>query len=132
MIKVRIIIIQIGDLGVSKIVSNNFVKIKGGLVGTPLYSSPEIIKKELYNHKIDIWGVGCCLYYLACLEPPFKGENLVLLSNNIVNEKYNSELLNSYSSNLRIFIAQLLSKTPDNRPSALQAIELVGYKYKVF
>ncbi|WP_198513838.1 protein kinase domain-containing protein, partial [Escherichia coli] len=46
--------IQLGDLGVSKI-----LKADCGLysrVGTPLYLAPEIIRSEKYDHKADIWG----------------------------------------------------------------------------
>ena len=36
--------------------------------------------------KVDIWAIGCVLYHLACLEPPFSGDNLISLGNNIVNK----------------------------------------------
>ena len=40
-------------------------------VGTPLYTSPEVLKRQPYDFKIDIWALGCLLHYLACLQPPF-------------------------------------------------------------
>jgi NIMA (never in mitosis gene a)-related kinase len=40
-------------------------------IGTPLYASPEIIKKQPYDYKIDTWALGCLLHYLAALEHPF-------------------------------------------------------------
>jgi len=29
-----------------------------------------------YDYKVDTWAVGCCLFHLAALEPPFLGENI--------------------------------------------------------
>ena len=29
--------------------------------GTPLYLSPEIIKNQPYDQRVDIWAIGCAL-----------------------------------------------------------------------
>ena len=42
-------------------------------LGTPYYLPPEICKGEAYNHKADIWMLGCLLYELCQLEKPFSG-----------------------------------------------------------
>lgn len=49
---------------------------KYGRVGTPLYLSPEVVREQAYDYKIDTWAFGCCLYHLAALEPPFLGDNI--------------------------------------------------------
>ena len=43
------------------------VQLQGTRVGTPLYLSPELIKQQPYDFKIDIWAFGCVIYYLASL-----------------------------------------------------------------
>ena len=32
------------------------------VVGTPYYLSPELCEEKSYNHKSDIWTLGCVLY----------------------------------------------------------------------
>lgn len=79
--------VKLGDLGVSKIVaSKNDLHMTR--VGTPLYLSPELVNNVPYDMKIDIWSIGCSLYHLAKFAPPFQGENLIRLGNNIVKTKH--------------------------------------------
>lgn len=102
--------IKLGDLGVSKISPLGLLG-HGTRVGTPLYLAPEVVKAQPYDHKIDIWAVGCALYHLACLEPPFSGDNLITLGNAIANKKP-KPIPHVYSSKFRNFVEILLSKNP--------------------
>jgi NIMA (never in mitosis gene a)-related kinase len=52
-------------------------------VGTPYYMSPEQINDTKYNEKSDIWSLGCIIYEMAALQPPFKGKNPFELSTKI-------------------------------------------------
>ena len=44
--------------------------------GTPYYSSPDVWRDEPYDVKSDIWSLGCVLYELITLKPPFKAEDM--------------------------------------------------------
>lgn len=116
--------IKIGDLGVSTIVSN-INALHCTRVGTPLYLSPELVKQVPYDFKVDIWSCGCSLYHLANLDPPFLGDNLIVLGNNIVKGKQ-KPLPQQYSEDMNKFIERMLSKRPEKRPSAKEAIEMIS------
>lgn len=53
-------------------------------IGTPLYLAPEIIKHETYDHRVDVWSLGCVLYHMAALELPFVDTNYNSLMNSIL------------------------------------------------
>ena len=56
----------LGDLGISKVLEGT-LDFAQTCIGTPYYMSPEIFKNKPYNHKSDIWALGCVLYECATL-----------------------------------------------------------------
>ena len=52
-------------------------------VGTPLYMSPEVLRGDGYDFKSDIWSLGCVLYELAALRPPFMANDINALKKKI-------------------------------------------------
>ena len=76
--------VKLGDLGVSKIISQGSMQV--ARVGTPLYLAPELIKQQPYDFKVDVWALGCVLYTLATLESPFQASNLISLGHKIINK----------------------------------------------
>jgi serine/threonine protein kinase len=111
--------IKLGDLGLSTPMQSE--NIHGNLIGTPLYISPEQIRKQPYGFKIDVWAYGCVLYNMACLFLPFNGNNLQVLYHNIVNE-HPKPLNPVFTPRLSRFILRLLEKNSINRPSIFNAL----------
>ena len=72
---------KIGDLNVSKVLSDQ--KLVKTQTGTPYYASPEVWRDQPYGEKSDIWSLGCILYEVCSLRPPFSGESLDELFKNI-------------------------------------------------
>ena len=114
--------IKIGDMGMSIVFDED--ELINSRVGTPLYIAPELVKKENYDYKIDIWSLGCSLYHLAKTIPPFTDENLIKLGNSILNDQP-PNLPVCYSNELYNFILKLMVKNKDKRPSAIEALELI-------
>ncbi|ESO08842.1 hypothetical protein HELRODRAFT_74421, partial [Helobdella robusta] len=44
---------------------------------------PELVKNEEYGEKVDIWSLGCLLYLMCKLEPPFVSKNMLALSSKV-------------------------------------------------
>ena len=104
---------------------DNLIQAKLGRVGTPLYLSPEVVKQLPYDYKVDTWAIGCCLYSLACLEPPFVSENLSQLGSKILTERPKN-IPKHYSEKLNTFIIDtLLVKDPNYRPYVNQILKKV-------
>ena len=57
--------------------------------GTPYYSSPEIWSEKPYDYKTDIWSLGCIIYELCSLRPPFGGLTFEELYKNVMKGKLN-------------------------------------------
>ena len=62
--------IFISDFGVSATVKSGHRRTT--FVGSPCWMAPEVMEQsDGYDFKADIWQVGCAIYNLTCLEPPF-------------------------------------------------------------
>ena len=119
--------IKLGDFGISKKVSiSNDLKI---FVGTPIYTSPEIIQKKNYSYKADIWSLGITFIQLISFRLPFVVTEKEEIYNNILNKELNPKILNkdktdfnekiknNYSKEFLDLINQMVSINPDDRPS---------------
>ena len=49
------------------------------VVGTPLYMSPELCLSRPYDHKSDVWALGCALYEPTSLRRPFSAQGFARL-----------------------------------------------------
>ena len=106
-------ICKIGDLNVSKIAKNGVLHTQ---TGTPHYASPEIWEEQPYDIKTDIWSVGCILYEMCCLTPPFKGKNLNVVYHNVMKAKIGM-IPSFYSRDLITMVYSLLQVEAKDRPS---------------
>jgi serine/threonine protein kinase len=121
-------VIKIGDFGMSKLLKHKEMKMSR--VGTPLYLAPELVKKEKYDYKADIWSLGCSLYHLAKTVPPFNDDNLIRLGYAIVNTEP-ERLPECYSKDFDGFVKKMMTKNSKERPSAEMCIKLIPDKVKV-
>ena len=123
--------VKIADFGFSCIFDP-----KDGLdtmIGTPLYMAPEILKKENYNSKVDIWSFGAITYMLLGGVHPFQGYDKVVVSNLILNSeiRFDKSGFKKVSEEAKHFVLCALTRDPKNRYSAKRLLEhpwMVNYK----
>ena len=87
-------------------------------VGTPLYLSPEIVNGKPYDTKTDMWSLGCVLYELLTLRPPFVGSNIGTLVRRIASGQYRVLPLSLRKTSCGQVVGKLLNLNPRTRPSA--------------
>ena len=107
-------LLKLGDLNVSKFAKLGMATTQ---TGTPYYCSPEIWNEKSYDYKSDIWSLGCIIYEICSLRPPFRGTSLKGLKNNVLNGHY-LPIPQIYSNELNELIAKMLVIDPSKRVSA--------------
>lgn len=106
--------VKLGDFNVSKVAKKGFLYTQ---TGTPYYASPEIWKDRPYDTKSDIWSLGCVLYEMIMLRPPFKAADVKQLYKKIVAVDYPSIANARYSTDLGGLVKLMLQSNPLVRPS---------------
>jgi uncharacterized RDD family membrane protein YckC len=68
--------VKIGDFGLSKALAGGIdLTQTGTFLGTPLYASPEQIKRDEVDERTDVYSVAATLYYLLCGRPPVQAKD---------------------------------------------------------
>ena len=114
--------VKLADLGASRATRDSAFHVTR--VGTPLYLAPELVTQTPYDFKVDIWALGCVLYHLAALRPPFSGCSFASLGYSILHTEPRS-LPRCYSPRLSLFIKSMLEKRPSARPSITEIMQLI-------
>ena len=104
-------ICKIGDMNVSKVVKEKVLLTQ---TGTPYYASPEVWNDKPYSYKSDLWSIGCVIYELCALRPPFKGKDLDELYVNVCKGKVD-RIKKIYSDKLWKMILMLLQVDVNKR-----------------
>lgn len=109
---------KIGDLNVSKVAKNNLVYTQ---TGTPYYASPEVWRDQPYDAKSDIWSLGCVIYEMAALKPPFRATDMQGLYKKVQKGTFD-RIPSQYSVDLFNVISLCLTTSPTQRPSTDQLL----------
>ncbi|EDQ89571.1 uncharacterized protein MONBRDRAFT_25342 [Monosiga brevicollis MX1] len=109
---------KLGDFGLSKVLSAR-TNLASTFVGSPYYMSPELISECAYTAKSDVWSLGCIIYELAALHPPFEAWSQAELAVKIRKGTF-EHLPTTYSRELDDLVRSMLQQDYHLRPSVLE------------
>ena len=104
---------KLGDLNVSKIAKKGLSYTQ---TGTPYYASPEVWKDKPYDSKSDIWSMGCVIYEMAALTPPFQADDMQGLYKKVIKGIY-PRIPDNYSLDFSTIIKYMIQVQPILRPN---------------
>jgi serine/threonine protein kinase len=111
---------KLGDLNVSKIVKKGLSYTQ---TGTPYYASPEVWRDMPYDSKSDIWSLGCVLYEMCALVPPFRADDMQGLYKKVIKGKY-PRIPEHFSQEMATVTKFMLQTSPSYRPNCDQILGL--------
>ena len=83
------------------------------IVGTPYYVAPEVLRGN-YDFSCDIWSLGVILFIMLCGYPPFNGDTVEDIFNNILsgNIRWPPPEFDDASAEAKSLIKSLLKLDP--------------------
>ena len=114
---------KLGYFGVAKSLTSG-LKYTQTRVSMLQYSAPEIINKQKYTNKTDIWSLGITFYQLITLNYPFEGKTDEEIENNIKDGRIKERPKDCPIDPQFIeIIYEMLSVKDDERPSAEEILD---------
>ena len=91
--------------------------------GTPYFVAPEILLRDKYDQKADMWSVGVIIYCILSGQLPFTGmRHLDLFKAIIAGDFTFDEGWENVSDDAKDLISKLLITDPDKRYTAMDAL----------
>ncbi|KAG0336354.1 G2-specific serine/threonine protein kinase [Podila horticola] len=115
--------VKLGDFGLSRTLNNPQKAFAQTYVGTPYYMSPELISSSQYDARSDIWSLGCVVFEMCALQPPFLADTLPQLTAKIKQGNIRA-LPSSYSPELNQIIREMLQVDPRRRPTTQELLAI--------
>ena len=111
---------KLGDLNVSKVTRKGLGYTQ---TGTPYYASPEVWKNQSYDSKSDVWSLGCVIYEMCKLMPPFQAKSMDELYKKIVRGFY-PQIPSRYSDDLKEIIKIMIQTEVGARPNCDELLKM--------
>jgi NIMA (never in mitosis gene a)-related kinase len=105
------------------------MSVMASVVGTLTYSCPELIQRQPYTDKADIWSLGVILYQLVALKNPFTDNNPLQTARKIVEGEIEPihDPHDMYSQDLKTLIMKMLTPKANERPDIIEVMQEMGF-----
>ena len=113
-------ICKLGDLNVSKVARKGLGYTQ---TGTPYYASPEVWEEKPYDSKSDVWSLGCVMYEMITLRPPFQAKSMEELYKKVMRGNY-PRIPSRYSEDLSDAIKLMIQVEAGARPSCEELLKM--------
>ncbi len=113
-------ICKLGDLNVSKVARKGLGYTQ---TGTPYYASPEVWEEKPYDSKSDVWSLGCVMYEMITLRPPFQAKSMEELYKKVMRGNY-PRIPSKYSEDLSDAIKLMIQVEAGARPSCEELLKM--------
>ena len=114
--------VKLGDFGLAKLLDLDN-PLATTYVGTPYYMSPEVLTGRPATPASDVWSLGCVIYELCALRPPFTAKSHLHLSE-LIREGIFPQLPSCYSQTLAKTISMCLTTDGALRPTCATLLRL--------
>lgn len=64
---------KVGDFGFAKTIANLYDIDAGTTLGTLTTMAPEVMNRNKYGIKVDLWSIGIVFYEMLYGQPPYRG-----------------------------------------------------------
>ncbi len=98
--------------------------------GTPYYASPEVWNDQPYDTKSDVWSIGCILFEMLALRPPFTANNMQTLFKKVCKGEI-SKIPAHYSVEFSSLLKWIIKIKPSERPSCNQILRSIVIQNKI-
>jgi len=125
-------VVKVSDLGLARMLGGDEVAaaaagvtVDGAIMGTVDYMPPEqAYNSKLADHRSDVYGLGCSLYFLLAGRVPFPAESLVasLLAHRERPAPAVRDRRPDAPPALDDLVRRMMAKAPEARPQSMEAV----------
>ncbi|MCK6490129.1 MAG: bifunctional serine/threonine-protein kinase/formylglycine-generating enzyme family protein [Planctomycetes bacterium] len=107
----------VADFGLARFVDERSLTVTGSVLGTPHYLSPEQGRGQSGDARSDLYGLGCVLYELLTLRPPFDATSAeaLVFQHNFAEPELPAQLNPDVPADLQAVCLTCLQKDPERR-----------------